>query len=252
MTPKRALIGDLIFEPGAREYVGYYAPVRIARLDADQGMGRNLRSGDPGPRRERMVFRHDAIELSLRQRLEGDRGMLETRAYCRCFAAPKQKKVDRLLELEDVEIDQKIGVAPAQVGNRQRRHGVADARRRPEPEFRAHAAIERPDRELEVFEVAVKLVDLGEDRCRLGRRDETPATPREELRAKRVLGVLHETAEPGRGDVEQPRRSGDRPGQHDRADDFDLAQGKHGRTRLARRKRPRRFDRPPALARALT
>src|SRR5271156_2439868 len=175
-----------------------------------------------------MRFGDDAKELALGQWLECDRRMLETRADRRDFAAPEPKKVNRVLQLEDVEIDQKIGIAPPQVGNRQRGHGVADARRRRKLELRAFAAIERPDRELEVFEVAVKLIDLGEDRRRLGRRDETPAAPREELGAERILGVLHETAEPWRSHVEQPRRPGDRPRQHDRADDFDLTQGEHG------------------------
>ena len=165
---------------------------------------------------------------SLRQGLERDRGMLQTGTHRRHFAAREQEKVDRVLDLEDVEIDQKIGVAAAQVRHRQRRHRVADARRRSKLELRAVAPLQRPDRELKVFEVAVKLVDLGEDRRRLGRRNETPSAPREELRAERVLGVFHQPAEPRRGDVEEPRRSGDRSRQHDRADDFDLAQGQHG------------------------
>ena len=111
------------------------------------------------------------------KRLESYRGMLQTRTHRRHFAAPEQEKVDRVLDLEDVEIDQKIGIAAAQVRHRQRRHRVADARRRSELELRALASLERPDRELEVFEVAMKLIDLGENGPRLGRRNETPAAP---------------------------------------------------------------------------
>ena len=203
-------------------------PVRVARIDPDQGMGGNLGRGDFAPRRQRMRFGDDAKELSLRQGLERDRRMLQTRTHRRHLAAPEQKKVDRVLDLEDVEIDQKIGIAAAQVRHRQRRHCVADARRRAEPELRAVAPLQRPDREVEVVEVAVKLVDLGEDRRRLGRRNETPSAPREEPRAERILGVFHQSAETRRGDVQEPRRPGDASGQHDGADDFDLAQGQHG------------------------
>ena len=93
---------------------------------------------------------------------------------------------------------------------------------------RAHAPLERSDRELEVFEVAVKLIDLSENGPRLGRRNEAATAPREELRAERILGVFHEAAEPRRRDVEKPRGSSDRSRQHDRADNFDLTQGEHG------------------------
>ena len=40
-------------------------------------------------------------------------------------------------------------------------------------ERRAFVPLERPNRELKVFEVAMKFVDLGEDWPRLGRRNET-------------------------------------------------------------------------------
>ena len=61
----------------------------------------------------------------------------------------------------------------------------------------------------------MNLVDLCENGPRLRRRNETSSLPTKELRAQRILRVLHEAAEPGRRDVQEPRGSRDRPGQHD-------------------------------------
>jgi hypothetical protein len=52
-----------------------------------------------------MLLRDDAKELSLRQRFESYRGMLQPRAHRHHLASPKQKKVDRILDLENVKID---------------------------------------------------------------------------------------------------------------------------------------------------
>jgi hypothetical protein len=68
-------------------------------------MTRNLRRRYSSPRRQRMLLRDDAKELSLRQRFESYRGMLQPRAHRHHLASPKQKKVDRILDLENVKID---------------------------------------------------------------------------------------------------------------------------------------------------
>jgi hypothetical protein len=52
---------------------------------------------DASPRRCKRV--------SLRQRFESYRGMLQPRAHRHHLASPKQKKVDRILDLENVKID---------------------------------------------------------------------------------------------------------------------------------------------------
>ena len=53
---------------------------------------------------------------------------------------------------------------------------MGDARRRAELKFGALAPIERSDREFKVFEVAMKLIDLGKNGPGLD-ADETPAAP---------------------------------------------------------------------------
>ena len=80
---------------------------------------------------------------------------------------------------------------------------------------------------LQVFDSIVHAIDLIEDRIGLRCRAVAATPPIEELNADRSLGVLHHATDARRGDVQQPRRTGDRAGYHDGADDLDLTQCEH-------------------------
>ena len=215
---------DVVGNPGAFEQTDDDLPVRVARVDADERKGCNLRHGYLGPACKGMRLGDDTEQPPARQRLEIDRRVFEAVADRHHLAASEQQIVDRILDLQDVEVDLEVDIFASDDRDGARHHEVADARRRADLKFRAFAPRERVDRDFEVVDVAMDFVDLSEDSSRLGRRDEPAAEADEKLHPKRVFGVLHEPAQSRRGDVEMSRRSGQCPRHHHGPNNFDLAQ----------------------------
>jgi len=121
-----------------------------------------------------MSLRDDTEELAEGQRLEVDRRMFKTIADGDDLSTPEQQIVDRILELEDVEIDHEIGVFSPNVRNCARRHDAPDTRRRAELQLRPLAPRESIDRESEILDVAMNLIDLSKDGSGLGRGTKRP------------------------------------------------------------------------------
>jgi hypothetical protein len=88
----------------------------------------------------------------------------------------------------------------------------------------------------QVFDLAENYIYLIKDIPAPLRWHEPAAAPVEELYAQRLLGVLHQSADPGRGHIEQSRCAGQRSRNHDRANDLDLAEGQHRKTFVQRTK----------------
>ena len=92
------------------------------------------------------------------------------------------------------------------------------------------AALQPVEREGEAGHLLVDLLDLLEDRRRLGGRHEEPGPALEEAHAEALLGMLEQPADPRSGDVQELGGALDRAGHHHGPDDLDLAQGEiaHG------------------------
>ena len=157
--------------------------------------------------------------------------MLELVADGDDLALAEQEVVDGLLDLEDVDIDQQVWKLGADVGDGARHHDVGDAGHRADLQFQVGAALQALDDELQVLDLVVDAVDLAEDVAGLARRRVAPALAAEELQAEQRLGMLHDAADAGRGDVEKARGAADAAGDHDGADDFDLPEGEHAEVR---------------------
>ena len=177
--------------------------------------------------RQRVALGHDAEQPALGQRLEGHHGMLEARAHRHRFALAQQDVVERLLELQDVHVDQEVGEALAHALDSARHHDVGDAGHRADPELGVGALRQAADDVLQVADLVVDGVDLAEDVARLGARGVAAMAAAEQFQAEDGLGMLHHPADARRGDVEQARRAAHGSGHHDGPDDLDLAQRQH-------------------------
>ena len=177
--------------------------------------------------RERVTLGHDAEQLPGGQRLENHARMVEPVADRHDLALAKQQVVDRLLDLEDVDIDHQVRMGAPDPLDRPRRHDVRDARHGADPQFLCRAGLETGDHRAEILDVAEHRVDLLEDPAGPGGRDEPSVPAVEQPESQGRLGVFHQPAEPGRRDVEELGRTREGPGHHDGADHLDLAQGQH-------------------------
>ena len=150
--------------------------------------------------------------------------MVEAIARRHELAALEQEIVDGLLDLQDVEVDVELGEALADLHHRAGGDELRDRGHRGEGELGLGAALQPVEGVGEPGHLLEDLVDLLEDRCRLGRRHEKAGLALEEPHPEALLGVLHQPADPGRGDVQILGRALDGAGHHDRADHLDLSQ----------------------------
>ena len=121
------------------------------------------RGGDLLAARELVAGRHDAVQLARRERHEVEAGMIEPVAHGDALALAEQEIVDRLLDLEDVDVDAQIGIAPPDALDRARHHDLGDARHRTDAQFRQRAAADPGDDLGEIVDLLVDAVDLLED-----------------------------------------------------------------------------------------
>ena len=102
---------DVIGEPGVEENPGHDPSIGVVGIDADQRIGDDVPGHDGCSRGQRMALRHDAEQAPSGQRLEGQHRVIVVVAHRDHLAASEQQVVDRLLQLEDVDIDQQLGKA---------------------------------------------------------------------------------------------------------------------------------------------
>src|SRR4051812_36118248 len=132
--------GDVVLEAVAREDLGHDPPVGIVGIDADQRIGRDLGGGDLLAPGELVARRHDGIELARGERHEVEPGMLQAVAHRHALAAAEHEIVDGFLELENVDVNAEIRIAPPDPLDRARHHDLRNAWHRSDAQFRQSAA----------------------------------------------------------------------------------------------------------------
>src|SRR5882672_11226568 len=106
--------------------------------------------------------------------------MLEPVAHGDAIAAAQQQIIDGLLDLEDVDIDPQIGIAPPHPLDRARHHDLRDARYRADAQFGQLAAPDLGDDLGEIIDLLVDAIDLFENAAGFRGREVTPVLALEE------------------------------------------------------------------------
>ena len=171
--------------------------------------------------------RHDAEQLARRQRQEVEAGVIEPIAHGDAIAPAEQQVIDGFLDLEDVDVDAQLRVAPPDSLDGARHHDLRNARYRTDTQFRQRAASDLGDDFGEIIDLLVDPVDLFEDALCFRRGEIASILALEESDAERFLGIFDQTADAGCRHIEQLGRAADGACHHDGADDFDLAQRHH-------------------------
>src|SRR3954468_11338035 len=109
--------------------------------------------------------------------------MLQAVAHRHALAAAEHEVVDGFLELEDVDVDAEIRIAPPDPLDRARHHDLRNARHRADAQFRQSAASDLGDDLGEIIDLLVDAVDLLEDAAGFGRREIAPVLTLEEANA---------------------------------------------------------------------
>ena len=103
---------DVVAEFVAGKDLGHDPAVGIGGVDADQRIADHFRSRNLLAPGEFVSKRHDAKQFARCQRQEVEAGVVEPIAHGDAIAAVEQEIIDGLLDLEDVDVDAKLGVAP--------------------------------------------------------------------------------------------------------------------------------------------
>ena len=93
-----------------------------------------------------MPLGDDGDELAGAEQAEVERGVGEVVGHRHELAALEEEVVDRLLDLEDVEVDVELGEAPADVADGARGEELRDRGHRGEGELGVAAALQRGER----------------------------------------------------------------------------------------------------------
>src|SRR5450631_283402 len=122
--------GDVVIELLAAKDFGHDAPVRISWVNADQRITDDFRRRNLLAAGKWVTDRNDADQFARRKRQEVEAGVIEPIAHRNAIASAKQQKIDRFLDLEDVDVNSQVGVTPPDALDRSGHHNLGNARHR--------------------------------------------------------------------------------------------------------------------------
>src|SRR5882757_433064 len=187
--------GDVVFEFLAGKNFGHDAPVGISWVNADQRIADDFRRGNLLAACKWVTERDDAEQLARRKGQEVEAGVIEPIAHRNAIASTKQQEIDRLLDLEDVDVNSQVGVTPPDALDRAGHHNLGNARHRTDAQLRQRTLSDLGDDLGKIIDLLVDSVDLFKNILRFGRRKITPILALEESDAERSLGVFHQPAD---------------------------------------------------------
>ena len=136
---------------------------RAVGIDADERIFGDAADRNPALQSKLMAIADDAQKPALDERREVDDRVVDAVAHCHGLAPTQQEIVNRLLDLEDVDVDRQLGKGAAQPDDCPRHHDIGDARDRGDTQLLSLARSDPLDRKLQILDLAVDSIQVVED-----------------------------------------------------------------------------------------